>query len=331
MSIIHMDTDVVYAQGRQMIDTASTMMRAVERLRWKVNRLRGSWKSPQADYFFRSWDELHWRLSTLAEELDHLANRMMREADEWISVDQARSAHHQTYSEASRERDSSELVKYLKRLKDTREWLKALKDIGGSVGLALTLHWSLARPNSLIFRGSNTLRKFLEISEGVRVIKPSTLARTLAKVAKKTALVDGIIDGAFSAGIEYATHHDVRRALATGLVDAAFGTVVSGVVGVSVPLALGAGMAAVGAPVVVSGGVILVGSALGKFLLEARIENWWEHSAVRSQVINWTAQTVQTAQTLVNKTIVQPAKKVEHAFSGFIHNLSHVHLAVPAY
>lgn len=316
MSIIHMDTEVVYEHARQMMYTASDILKKVDTLRLQVARLRIAWKSPQADHFFSEWDGLFHRLNNLAVELDHLANRVMREADEWISTDRTQSAYFQEVRPALSFNDVERIV-------------------AASI-LASTLRWSEKRWNSIIFTGPNPLRKALDIKPMTRVIRPWTLAKGMATVGMVESLRAGVKEGIRSF-LEYA-HEDVARAVSAATVDGAFKTVLSAVGKAGIPLALGAIMSTVGAPVLVSGAVVLVGSVVGQTVyskfLEEPVWNLWKKSTIRLRVIeegkraiDWVSN---RAQALVDQMIVQPAKKVQRAFSYFIRNLTQTPLSAPS-
>lgn len=311
MSIIHMDTDKVYEHARHMMHTASDIMKKVDGLGLRMGQLRRAWSSPQADHYFSEWSGLFKRLNILAEELNQLSLRVMREVDEWISTDRTQSAYLQEVKKALR----------FSRNDVTR--------IGAAGILASTLRWSPKRPNSIIFTGPNWLRKALDIKPMTRVIRPGTLAVGMAVEGAVESVKEGIKTSQESFS-EY-VHEDLSRAIAAAGVDGAFQLSISAVGKVGIPLLLGGVMAAVSAPVLVSGAVVLVGTVVGvkaySIFIEEPVWNWWKHSTERVRLIESGKRAIDWAsnrsQALVEHTIIQPAKKVQTAFSHFIHNLSH--------
>lgn len=315
MSIIHMETEEVQERARHMMYAASDIMKKADALGLQMRHLRRAWSSPQADYFFSEWNGLFRRLITLANELDQLSLRVMREVDKWISKDHMQSGFLQ------------EVKKHLQSFPDLIEDIKDIERIGAAGILASTLRWSPKRPNSIIFTGPNWLRECLNIKPMTRVIRPGTLAFGMAVEGLGESVWEGIQAGWES----FHAQEGFSRSISAAIADGSFKFSISALGKVGIPLVLGSVMTVVGAPVLVSGAVVLVGTVVGvkaySMFFEEPVWNWWKHSTMRARIIENEKRNydraLNYAQALVEYTITQPARKVQTAFSHFIHNLAH--------
>lgn len=310
MTTIHMDTGIVYEHGRQMMNTASELFKQIDALQLTMNRLRLAWNSPRADRYFDDWNRLRESLVAKAQELDQLAQRVMREVDEWITVDRTQSAYYEAYKKTF---DIS---------------LKDVKQILVATVLATTLHWSFKRPNSIIFTGPNWMRKTLDIAEMTRVIKPTTLAKGMARVGAATSLIESGI-AAWESFSEY-SHEDLALATSAAIVDGAFKFAISAIGTVGIPLLLGTVVSTIGAPALVAGGIVLAGSVIGEIayskLIEAPLWEMWKNSTLRLQVIEQGRRTIDRFTNHIRALTFQSVQNVKSAFAPFIGEIVHSYL-----
>ncbi|BAJ64627.1 MULTISPECIES: WXG100 family type VII secretion target [Anaerolinea] len=305
MNIIHMETDLVYEQGKKMMYTASDFFNLVDHLQNAIEDLRQAWSSPRATTYLLEIEKIHKDLVNQVHVLDELSRRVRQEVDEWIETDRTQSAYLTALRE-SFEITSSDLDKV----------------VAGAV-LSSTLQWSVKRPNSIIFTGNNWMRKALGIKEMVRVIKPSTLARGMAIGGTIEALGSGI-----STSVESFLENgqqDISRGISAAVIDFNVKTILTGIGSVGIPVLLGGMVSVTGLPVIAGGAVIIGGSVLlglaySKFV-EAPLWEMWKGSTLHEEAIESGKRAIDKISNAVSHLTSQFVQKTEKAFSNVIRGI----------
>lgn len=306
MTMIHMETELVYEQGRKMVYLASEMLTQSERLKFALSDLRMAWSGSGVATQLNELDRLIKALLSHAQQLDDLGKKVIREVDEWIHADRTESA-------------------YMSALKDTigLSTGDVTKAVAG-VALAATLRWTAKRPASIVFTGPNWMRKAIGINEMIRVIKPSTLAKGMAIVGAAESVVAG--GGAAMDAFAEFRHEDAARAVSAAAVDGSFRTAIAAVGAVGIPLALGAIVGAVGLPVVAAGAVVVGGSVLLGLayskLVEAPVWELWKQSTLRTEVIETGKRSIDRVSNYVGNLKDRAVRGVNDAFLNFIKDIT---------
>ncbi len=303
MTTIHMETELVYEQGRMMIYRASDLLNMADRMDSALRNLRSTWHGPSADSQTVEIQNTIRALRTRAVELEDLGRRILREMDEWMNADRTQSA-------------------YISALKNTFSLsLSDFEKTAAALILASTLRWTSRRPNSIVFTGPNWMRKVLGIKEMTRVIRPSTLGKGLAI----TGLVESLWEGGDAAReslLEY-WQEDVNRAISAATLDGGFKFAITALGAVGIPLglaALVAGLPVVTAGAIVIGGSVVLGLLYSKFV-EGPVWELWKHSIARLDAIETQKHMLDRLTYVVRNVMDEAVRKVDEGFSGFIQSI----------
>lgn len=302
MTILHIDTDTVDAQGRSLLRQCTDMLDRVSSLRYSVRLLQNAWQGEAANNFSWDIDRVLNQVEYQVRQLDELSRRTNQEVNQWLDADAVKGSFTDYFDFSVSKGDVERLF------------------VGGY--LATHLRWSPLRPNSMIMTGPNAFREWVGIKGMTRVIKPGTLVKQMALLAYAENVAEGF-------GTARDTFFDPRYAGTTRAVPAA---VIDGVVKTAIlaagttALVIATGLiSTISAPVWVVGGAIIGTWVVGGFLLDkmAQTPAWeaWQKSYVRDQAIEWGTQQVNEVKNFFQYQVSSSVQNVKQAFGGFVQGL----------
>lgn len=307
MPILKMDPDAIFEQSRSILQSSTEILNHVNRLRYSANNLNWAWEGGGSASLTNDLLSAVNSLEENVHKLDSLSENLHKEGQEWLEADHVQSSFLDIFWKSG----------------------FSIDDLNTGVGkgsaavyLITHLKWTPKRPNSMVFKGPNWMRRAVGIKEGTRVIRPSVLVKqmTILALAANLAEAGKTAFDTYTNPEYIGTDRAVPAALADGLVK--FGILAGGTL---VLTGLTAAIASFGLPVLVAGGLVIGTWVVGGFLLDkfAQTPLWktWQQSHARDELIENGTRIINSSKAYLTEKVNTVKLQVKNAFAPFINNL----------